>query len=305
MEERIVDEEIGRKIKVKKLQDGGRDVVEDLPEDEVQQPVDGEETTDEEVTFEIPEMDEDDEEMACLSPEEAAALRKKKMEEAAARKAEYEQKVAEGESLLAAGDFAAAEGVFEKALYLDDVATDASVGYWRAKTEDFANPDALIDEYVEPGYENLEYDLGYEAVEMIKKEYGHAFKRRYDELTEEEMPLAEEVYAAQERRRAILKPRKKKSLIAFAVSAIPFLVALALTIVFGLKNFTVRENSFILPTIIAGAVSVVTFIVFGVFTNRFINACRMCRENERVSATDDGARLEEIAEYKDLYSKFL
>lgn len=305
MEERIVDEEIGRKIKVKKLQDGGRDVVEDLPEEEVQEPVEGEETTEDEVTFEIPEMDEDDEEMACLSPEEAAALRKKKMEEAAARRAEYEQKVAEGESLLAEGDFAAAESVFEKALYLDDVATEASVGYWRAKTENFANPDVLIGEYVEPGYENLEYDLGYEAVEIIKKEYGDAFKRRYDALTEEETPLAEEVYAAQERRRAILKPRKKKSGIAFAIAAIPFLAALVLTIVFGLKNFTVRENTFIMPTIIAGAVSVVAFIVFGVFTNRFINACRIYRENERINATEDGARLEEIAEYKDLYSKFL
>ena len=94
-------------------------------------------------------------------------------------------------------------------------------------------------------------------------------------------------------------------MIAFLVAAVPFLVAVALTIVFGLKNFTVRENSFILPTIIAGCVSVVAFIVFGVFTNRFINACRIFRENERISATDDGARLEEIAEYKDLYSKFL
>ena len=61
MEERIIDEEIGRKIQVKKLQDGGQDVVEDLPEDETQQPVEGEEVADDEVTFEIPEMDEDDE----------------------------------------------------------------------------------------------------------------------------------------------------------------------------------------------------------------------------------------------------
>ncbi|MBO5334435.1 MAG: hypothetical protein J6A87_00495 [Clostridia bacterium] len=304
MEERIIDEEIGRKIKVKKLQDGEQDVVDELAEGEENETVEGEEE-DEELTFEIPDLEEDDEDLACLSPEEAAALRQKKKEEAEARKAEYESTVAAGMAFLEEGSYHAAELQFEKALLLDDVATEASVGYWRAKTEDFSNPDALMDEYVEPGYENLEFDLGYEAVDIIKAEYKAQFQRRYDELLAEEAPLKEEVYAAQERRRAILKPRRKKRGIAFAIAALPFLTALVLTVVLGLKNFTVRDNSFIMPTIISGCVALVTFIVFGVFTNRFINACRIYRENERIDATDDGARLQEIAEYKELYEKFL
>ena len=306
MEERIIDEEIGRKIKLKKLANGEVDVVDELseypnPTDEEAEDVEGEE----ELSFEIPDLEEDDEDLVGLSPEEALALRKKKAEEAEARRREYEETVAAGNELLADGSYHSAELKFEKALLLDEVATEASVGYWRAKTQDFENPDVLMDEYVESGYENLEYDLGYEAVEIIKANYKEKFQRRYDELVAEEKPLCEKVYAAQERRRAILKPRRAKSALFFALSAIPFIAAVIVTIVLGLKNFSVKDDSFILPTAIAGGVSLLLFVVFGVFTNKFINACRIYRANERISATDDGARLEEIAEYKDLYLKFM
>ncbi len=303
MEERIIDEEIGRKIRIRKTRDGSTDVVDELAEDET---VETEETEGvEEYAFELPEFTEDDEDLVGLSPEEAMALRKKKQEEAEAKRAEYERLVAEGEALLAEGSFRSAELKFEKALLLDDVATAASVGYWRAKTEDFENPDALMDEYVESGYENLEFDLGCEATDQIKAQFKDKFRSRYEELCQEEEPLRQEVEEAQARRREILKPRRTKSAVAFAISALPFLVALVLTVVFGLKNFTVKDDSFILPTIIAGCVALVGFIVFGVFTNKFINACRIYRANERLSSTEDGARLMEIEEYKELYQQFI
>ena len=174
MEERIIDEEIGRKIKVKKLQDGEQDVVDELAEGEENETVEGEEG-DEELTFEIPDLEEDDEDLACLSPEEAAALRQKKKEEAEARKAEYQSTVAAGMAFLEEGSYHAAELQFEKALLLDDVATEASVGYWRAKTEDFSNPDALMDEYAKeyPHYA-FEKNKGYGTKAHIDgiKEHG-------------------------------------------------------------------------------------------------------------------------------------
>lgn len=299
MEEKIIDEEIGRKIRIKKTLDGEMDVVDELAETE--ELVEGEE----EYTFEMPEYLEDDEDLVGLSPEEAMALRKKKQAEAEAKRAEYERLLVEGEALLAEGSYRSAELKFEKALMLDDVATEATVGYWRAKTENFASPDALMDEYVEEGYDSLEYDLGHKAVEQIRMNYGKQFRRRYDELVEEETPLRAEVEEAQARRRAVLKPRRTKCAIGFLVSAVPFLASLILTIVFGLSNFTVKDDSYILPTIIAGAVAFVSFIVFGVFTNKYINACRIYRTNERLSSTDEGARLEELEAYISLYQQFI
>ena len=103
----------------------------------------------------------------------------------------------------------------------------------------------------------------------------------------------------------MLKPRLKRAGIAFACAAAVFLVALSLTVLFGLKNFTVSDSRYIVPTIVAAVVSVVAFVVFGVLTNKFINAGRIYRQNERLSSTEEGERLEEIREYKELYSHFL
>ena len=94
MEERIIDDEYARGIRLKKTKDGYIDATDELAEekkaktgdetkneltdeieDEIENEIDGEETEAEaadEVLFEFPE--EDDEELAALSAEDAAAL---------------------------------------------------------------------------------------------------------------------------------------------------------------------------------------------------------------------------------------
>ena len=307
MEERIIDDEYGRGIRLKKTKDGYVDVTDELAEDtgELEGETAAEET--DEVSFEFPmmETDEDDEDLVGLTPEEALALKRKKAEAAAKRKEEYEQTCREGEALLEEGSYKSAELKFEKALLLDDVATAASVGYWRAKTEDFTQPDVLADEYVEAGIESLEFDLGYEATDIIKREYRAAFEKRVRELTDEETPLAQDVEGKQQRRRKILKSRLKNTAIAFTASFLPTLVGIILTIVFALKIPTTRGSEYIISTAIAGGVSAVAFIVCIFCSNKFINAIRMHRSNEQLSSTDDGERLLEIREYKELYESLL
>ena len=308
MEERMIDDEYGRGIRLKKTKDGYVDVTDELAEKQ-----DGELTAenegdgDEEITFEFPilDVDEDDEDLVGLTPSEARALRQKKAEAAAQRRADYERACAEGNELLAAQSYRAAELKFEKALNLDEVATEASVGYWRAKTADFSNPDDLASEYVEAGIQSLEYDLGYEAAEIIKKEYRSVFEKRVEELSAEEAPLAEEVEGKQERRRTVLKVRVKKAGIIFAAVSCAFVLLAALAVIFGLKNFTTKDNSYVLLTIVFAALSLVGLVVFLVFTKKFINALRIYRKNEDLTETEEGARLVEIREYKDLYLDLL
>ena len=299
MEERIIDDEYGRGIRMKKTKDGYVDVTDAALETEA------EEETAEEMTFEFPDIEEDDEDLVGLSPEEAAALRKKKEEEAAARARRYEELLEQGRQLLEEENYPSAERTYERALGFDDVATAASVGYWRAKTENFANPDVLIDEYLEAGYENLEFDLGYEAVEIIKKEHKNSFAKRYKELTDEETPLKKEFEEKREARRSVLQPRLKKAWIAFACTALPFVVSLVLAVFFGLQNFTVSDGRYIPVTIVFAVVAVAAFATFGVFTNKLINSRRIFRTNESLSSTEAGQRLMEIAEYKELYSYFV
>ena len=125
------------------------------------------------------------------------------------------------------------------------------------------------------------------------------------ELSSEEQPLAERVEGKQESRRVVLKERIKKATVAFCASALPAAALLVLAIVFGLKNFTTRENTFVLPTVLFGVGFVIAFIVFIVFANKLINALRMRAANEKLSSTEEGARLEEIRKYKGLYLALL
>ena len=303
MEERIIDDEYGRGVRLRKTKDGFVDVTDALTEGENPDVEEGEE-----IAFEFPTLENfetDDEDLVDLSPEEAERVRKEKAEMAARRQADYERTCAQGEKLLESGSYHAAELKYEKALQLDDEATDASVGYWRAKTADFTNPDALVSEYVEAGIESLEYDLGYEATDIIKQKYRSAFEKRIQELTEEETPLAEKVEEKQEARREILSARKLRWGVAFILCTIPALAPIIATIVVGLKNFGARDTRYLVPTIILGAVSLVLFIAFMVITNKYINAGRMYRKNERLSSTEDGLRLLEIREYKELYEALL
>ncbi len=305
-EERIVDDEFGRGVKLRKTKDGYVDVTDEALDKAPDAPETDEEVG-EEISFAFPMMEgeEDDEDLVGLTPEQAAELRKQKAEAAARRREEYEQLLAAGDTLLATGSFHAAELEFEKALQLDDPATEASVGYWRAKTADFTNPDVLIEEYLEAGIESLEYDLGYEAVEIIKKDYRHVFEKRFAELKAEEEPLFLEVSSKQEKRRSILKERRKKSIIGFVATAVPTFVCILLAVIFGLKNFSTPDDRYIPVTIVLIALSAVLFIVFGLFTNKMINTFRIYRTNEKLTSTDEGERLSEIMEYKDLYGELL
>ena len=300
MEERIIDDEYGRGVRLKKTKDGYVDVTDGEAPDDTQDEM---QEAQEEALFEFPtfDTDEDDEDLVGLTPEQAIALRKEKEEAAAKRKADYERLCKEGDELLQTGSFRSAELKFEKALSLDEEASEASVGYWRAKTADFTNPDVLISEYAKAGVESLEYDLGEKATEMMKKEYRSAFEKRVQELAKEEAPLSQSVLEKQENRRVVLKARVKRSTIAFLIALIPTAALLVLTIVFGLSNFTTRENTFVLPTILCGAGFFIFFIAFIVFANKWINDLRMRSANERLSSTEDGARLLEIREYKELY----
>ena len=298
MEERLIDDEYGRGVRMKKTKDGYVDVTDEALETEQES---------EEIAFEFPTMatDEDDEAIAGLTPEQAAEVIRKREEESRIRKEAYDKTCAEGEALLAENDFAGAEKAYERALKLDDEAEEASVGYWRAKTANFTNPDVLVAEYAESSIESLEFDLGYNATERIKKTYQKQLQARYEEICNEEAPLAQAVEKKQAKRREIIKARLSRATTAFIVATVPMVALLVLAIVFGGKMFSTPDNTYVLPTILLGVAFFVSFIVFMVFTNKWLNVLRIRRANEKLTATEDGARLQTLRDYKTIYENLV
>ena len=305
MEERIIDDEYGRGVRLKKTKDGYVDVTDELAEREnaeLPQEDDGEE-----IAFEFPEfaIDEDDEELATLTPEEAKELLRRREEEAKARQAEYEKDCQDGEELLATGSYHAAELKFEKALMLDDIAIRATVGYWRAKTADFTDPDVLADEYAEEGTDALEHDLGTQALQIIKQDYQSVFENRVKKLQEEEKPLSQTVEEKREKRRVILHERLKHSTLAACLWSIPALVFLVLSIIFGVKNFSTKGDEFVVWTIVSIALFFVSLIVEAFKANKAINDRRMYRANNRLRSTEEGKRLADLMEKRKFYEALL
>ncbi|MBR2441927.1 MAG: hypothetical protein IKB20_02530 [Clostridia bacterium] len=295
MEERIIDDEYGRGVRLRKTKDGFVDVTDELADESLEEG--------EEIAFEFPIFadGEEDETLVDLSPEEAERVRREKAEREEQRRTAYKHACEEGQALLDSGSYRSAELKFEQALRLDGLAPEASVGYWRAKTQGFANPDALVEEYLDSGFEEMEFDLGYEAVDILRKEHCAVFQKRIEELNAEEAPLMDKVKETQARRREVLAPRRKRGVFICLGGAIPFLAAVIVTLVLGLKNFTTPDNRFVLPTVIAGGAALLLFIVFAFTGNTLINACRMYNLNEQLSSTDEGKRVQEIREYKAMY----
>lgn len=313
MEERIIDDVMGRGIRLKKTKDGYTDVTDELaPETEEEEIVEEisvilPEGQDEESILEssVTPMEADDEDLVDLSPEEADRVRAQKEAERILRQETYKKMCDEGEKLLQTQSYKAAELAYEKALQYDELATQASVGYWRAKTADFTDPDVLVEEYLEEGMEELEYDLGVLAVETIKKEFHANFEKRYEELTEQEAPYLEEVTNKQTARRQVLTKRRIKTGILCGVSILPFLVGVIATIYLLMMNFKTVEDAYLIPTIVAGGVSLLAFFGMLIGINQFFNACRMYRMNEDLSSTEEGKAVLEIRAYKKIYEELL
>ena len=179
------------------------------------------------------------------------------------------------------------------------------MGYWRSKTSDFSDPDALMEDYLETGFESLENDLGEDATLRIKERYKDVFVRRLAKLREEEAPLEEEVTKKQENRRAILKKRISSTKKKFIGTLLPTVIFLILAIVFVTMITTRKDGLFVYLTTGAGILFAGFFVAFGMFTNKFVNALRMNRANEDLSSTEDGEKLLKIRAYKELYEHFV
>ena len=288
MEERIIDDEEGRLIKIKRTKNGV-DAVEDTGENGAAEA----EEVDEEIArlmVEFRDDDEYDEDLVGLTPtqlKEALERRERAKEEA---RGECDKYVALGDEALASGDFDEAEDNYESAVsYIDDDER-ANIGLWRARTKNFTSDEAY-------------YDLSNaralsKAPQAVRDEVlsrdGEKLKAAREELLGRIAPLRAEV----ENKRLSLREPLVANRNYYRLRLIILLACvLCFAIAAGVSGyFTVRTTS-IAPVVTAaifGAGAGISLVLAVVYTRFYLLASRLCRGNEDQNATEEGRMLSEL-----------
>lgn len=280
MEERIVDKDDERLIRIRRTKDGGD--AEDALADE------GEEEQTEDVVFEIPD-EEFDEDLVGLTPSQLQREleRRKKAEEA--EKAEYEKLVSAADALAAEEKYAEAEPLYAQAACYSFADERTVTGLWTARTKNFTDfAPFYVAEYAEALSE------ADDKSKAFVREKAASLKEERARLAEEERALAPSVLEKQEeRRRAFAENKKYYFVRALALVGGMLLCMIACAVS---ANYIVRTQS-IAPVVCTagfGGVSFILFVSALVFLRKWSLAQRLCRINEALSSTEDGAKLETL-----------
>lgn len=283
MEERLIDNE--REIRIKRKREGV-DAVDALADDQTP-----EEIPEEELVLEIPEGEEYDEDLVGLTPSQLKEELERR--EKARKEAEEECRTltAEGEEKLVAGEYAEAEALFMQATLYDPESVSAGNGLWRARTEDFKKDDAFYSEENAADFAKAPKEVRGSVLEKVSERLSAA----REEARREAIPLREKVSEKQEERRAPFLANRKYYLVRFCVAVLAFALTaigagIAASFLYTTKNSAVP----IALTASFGGLALIAFVLIAVFARKLLVAHRLCCANEKLSATEDGARLQEI-----------
>lgn len=292
MEERIIDDEYAKGIHMKKTKDGYTAEDGEAKEGE------------EEAVFEFPDFAEDDEELATLTPKQAEEVLKAREE--ARKKAEktFETAMKTGYALLEKKDFSGAETAFQTAEENASDFTEVSVALCRARTKDFAEPDALIEHY-NADYDDFAYELGTQGVDKIKADFSAPLKARLLEIEKELAPLKDTFQKKQESRKQTLLARRKKQLVPFVCFLLPCVATFLLGVIF-LALVNTRPDTLFLKVAI-GCFGAFALLMLGLIptANKLYNTRRMLKKNEALSSTEDGKKVKRLSRLSAFYQKLL
>ena len=277
-EERLIDDDKDKKYKIRKNADGEDELYIDLEE--------GEEEEQESLEFEVPEFETDDEEAAVLTPEQYAERERLKREEEAKNRAKCAELLSRARELIS-------EQSYEGALYAvseaeELIQNDGGVALVKllAATENlrsFSGED--VAEAVESFENSCKAEQRAELLERIEE-----LKSQVDSLSEEVERLQSVNEEKKAERRAVFLNKRKKALIFFATTAIPFLVFLILGIYFASPRVlhAVKDGRNIIFTFVFFGIAGALFIVLMFATHMLWDSAKKVALNEKNSSTQTG-----------------
>lgn len=275
MEERLIDKDDPRKIRIV-TQGGETDAVDGLLEET--------ETT-EDALLDLPE--DYDEDLVGLTP---AMLEERLLERErarAARKAACEKLVEEGEALEQAGDRTAAEEAYLQATLEDPESAAAHGKLWRLRTKEFTDTAAFYE-----GEAAEEFSTAPDAVKQeILDHMREMLENERKKFTEEAEPLRATVSQKMQQRREAFGAHRR-------YMRTRFLICLAAVLLFAVgcaiaASYIVRVQGAValVLTIVFGAIALIALGVMLFFARKLFVAGRLCKANEKLSSTPDGAAL--------------
>ena len=287
MEERLIDKEDERLIRIKKKAEGVD--AEDVLSPEGEEGVESEE----EVLVTLPEADEEyDEDLVGLTATELKREleRRKKAEEAAKEECAKLAEAAKAE--LANGNFEQATALYVQATYYPFADETVLQGLWTARTKNFSDNATFYDSECAEEFSSAPDEIK----AFVREKVAASLKKEREELTKEEAELAPQVLEKQKTRRQAFEDNRK-------YYSLRLLIFLGLLVAFGIATgvssyFIVRRLEIwpIVLTGVFGALALVSFIVALVFLAKFAGANRLCRENDKLSSTEEGKRLVQLRE---------
>lgn len=279
-EERLIDDDKDRKYKIRKNADGEDElVIDDTPEEE-------EET--EEVGFEVPELD-GDEEAAVMTPEQLAAREKAKAEAEAKRLADLSERCGRAKSLVAEGKYDDALFVIAEAKELDGENGEVFDLELKALTAGFTDfsrtaESASAADGVKK-YASAEVKAGF-------AEYAQSVSERRDELSQTVAALGAENEEKKNARQTVFLKKRKISAIAFAVTAVPLVAFIALAAYFStIMHSQLNHNNMIIFFVFLG-LSVAFLIATLFMAHKLWASASLLKRNSRNSSTKLGREYE-------------
>lgn len=279
MEERMIDDEEARGVKLKRTKSGETDAVEEGENEQ------------EEYVFDVPE-EEYDESLVGLTPsqlEQVLEERKKAEEEA---RLEFENHVLAGETALEKGLYEEAEKFFAQAdryVFADERVAN---GLWISRTRGFTVKEPFYEVKNAEAFAACPAELKARAREA----FGEEFQKEREEARAEEEILAPQVEAKRAEREEAFAGNRRYYLVRFCVALAVFAAMLIGAAVSA--SFIVRTQS-IAPVVLTGgfgALALAAFIAALVLLRKLLVASRLCRQNNVEEATEDGARLKALRE---------
>lgn len=281
-EERLIDDDKDRKFKIRKNADGEDELVLD---ESAQKEEDAEE-----VSFEVPDFESDDEEAAVMTPEQLAAREKMRAEEEQNMRERAERAIASAYDLLGKKKYADAFYALEPFNGATGMNGEICALKLRAITSDFT--DFSLHEEGERALTDFKA-VAEENDKNLLASYMEEVKNRAEKMAKEADELNAENEEKKGERRVAFRAKRNKTAFIFGGVALPFMVFAVLAIYFGTFMHAVKDGSNITLFIVFIALAGAFFIATVVAAKFFWQSASNLKRNENNLSTKLGRELEE------------